>query len=249
MPPVYPVETSAAALAPEAWEAAPAEEDGPAASGPARQTPLFDDRPKIIPFPLDPIRTKTVTRRRPAARREARPTEPVVAARPGAQAPLDLRSPAPPERKAVNDDAAVAVPAVRLHAALLDVLFLGAGMTAAAAAFHFAGGRFRSGGSVALPYAGAALAVALFYPLFWAVLGRETAGMRYLGLRVLTFDGHRPGWGRLTVRFGLFCLGTVAAGLGLLWALTDDEGLTMHDHISKTFPTRYDPHPSTLRRR
>ena len=28
-----------------------------------------------------------------------------------------------------------------------------------------------------------------------------------------------------------------SAGLGLLWSLADEESLTWHDHMSKTFPT------------
>jgi hypothetical protein len=32
-------------------------------------------------------------------------------------------------------------------------------------------------------------------------------------------------------------LSLAAGGLGLLWALVDEETLTWHDHISKTFPT------------
>jgi len=115
-------------------------------SGFARQTLLFDDRPKIIPFPRDPIRRKTGARRRPPARRGLRPTKQAEGVWPAAQARLDLRSPAPPERKAVKDDAAVAPPAVRLQAALLDALFLGVGIAAAAAVFHLTGGRFHWSG-------------------------------------------------------------------------------------------------------
>jgi hypothetical protein len=29
----------------------------------------------------------------------------------------------------------------------------------------------------------------------------------------------------------------IAAGIGLLWALVDEERLTWHDYMSKTFPT------------
>ena len=32
-------------------------------------------------------------------------------------------------------------------------------------------------------------------------------------------------------------LSLLAAGVGLLWGLVDEETLTWHDHISKTFPT------------
>jgi len=122
------------------------------------------------------------------------------------------------------------------------------GVAVAAMAFYFIGGRFQWTPKTAAPFLGAAIALVAFYHLFWAVLGRETAGMRCLGLRILTFDGHPPDWSRLTVRCGLSCLGVGAVGVGVLWALIDEEALTMHDHMSKTFPTLYDPHPSTFRR-
>jgi hypothetical protein len=38
--------------------------------------------------------------------------------------------------------------------------------------------------------------------------------------------------------FGSFLSYTVG-GLGLVWALVDEEQLAWHDHISKTFPTPY----------
>ncbi len=210
---------------------------------------MFDDRPKIIPFPLDPARRKAGAGRRTVGRRESRPAERTAPVRPGTQAPLDLRSPAPPEKRAVRDDAPVAPPILRLQAALLDAAFVASGLALAALVFHFAGGRFEWSGKAAAPYLGAALALAAFYHVLPAIIGRESAGMRCVGLRLLTFDGQPPRWDRLTVRFALFCLGIVAIALGLLWALIDEEALTMHDHMSKTFPTKHDPHPSTLRRR
>lgn len=249
VPAVFPVATSATAPALEPLLPEAPEEQGHGNGVPLRQAPLFDDRPKIIPFPRDASRGKPGGRRRTPVRRETRPAEQTAPVRPGMQAPLDLRSPAPLEKKAVCDDAAVAPPATRLQAALLDAAFVAVGMTLAALAFHVMGGRFQWSGKAAAPYLGACLALAAFYHLFWAVLGRETAGMRCVGLRSLTFDGHPPTWGRLSLRFAFFCLGIGAVGVGLLWALVDDEALTMHDHMSKTFPTKHDPHPSTLRRR
>jgi len=218
----------------------------PLSAGPARQAPLFDDRPKIIPFEsLAPQRT----RRRTPVRRAA--PQPAVQAAPirVAQQPLDLRSPAPREKTAVHDDSRAAVPALRLSAAVLDAGFLSAGMAAAAAAYYLMGGRFVFAGRAIWPYLGAAGALAAFYHLFWCILGTESAGMRCLGLRVLTFDGLAPTWQRRLGRFVLACCDLGAVGLGLFWALIDDEKLTWHDHISKTFPTEYDPNPGTLRRR
>ena len=249
VPSVFPVGTSATVPVLEPLAPGPPDEREPVNDAPLRQAPLFDDRSKIIPFPRDPASGRNGGRRRQGSRRESRSAEPPTSSHPGMQAPLDLRPPAPQEKKAVNDDAPVARPAARLQAALLDAGFVAAGMGLAAVAFYVAGGRFQWSGKVVAPYLGACLALAVFYHLFWAVLGRESAGMRLVGLRSLTFDGQPPGWRRLTFRFVFFCLGVGAVGVGLLWALVDDEALTMHDHMSKTFPTRHDPHPSTLRRR
>ena len=248
VPSVFPVGSSATAPALEPLISGPPDEQGPVNNAPLRQAPLFDDRSKIIPFPRDPASGKNSGRRRSPSRRDSHSAEPPPPGLPGMQAPLDLRAPAPQEKKAVNDDAPVARPATRLQAALLDAAFVAAGMTLAALAFYVAGGRFQWSGKVVAPYLGACLAVAMFYHLFWAVLGRESAGMRLVGLHSLTFDGQAPDWRRLTLRFVFFFLGIGAVGVGLLWALVDDEALTMHDHMSKTFPTKHDPRPGTFRR-
>ena len=217
-------------------------------SGPARQVPLFDERPKIIPFETIAGRKRNV-RRQSAVREETRAGAQAVQAARAAQQPLDLRAPAPRQKTAVSDDVPVAKPGVRLHAALLDLVFLALGVVAAAVPFHLMGGQFTFTGKALLPYGATIAALAVFYQLFWCVLGRESAGTRTLGLRILTFDGNPPSWRRRVLRFVLFCAGLVAVGIGPLWALIDEEGLTWHDHISKTFPTEYNPNPSTLRRR
>lgn len=227
--------------------AATVDEARPFPAGSARQALLFDARPKIIPFETIAVR-KGGTRLQPQ-RRKSRPGGQATAATAGNQPPLDLRAPAPRERSAVNDDAPVAPAAVRLHAATLDAIFLATGIVAAAVPFYLMGGRFVPSAKAVLPYAATIAALGFFYHLFWCVLGRESAGMRCLGLRVLTFDGHLPTWQQRVGRLVLTCLDVTAAGLGLVWALIDEEGLTWHDHLSKTFPAEYDPNPGTLRRR
>jgi len=58
-------------------------------------------------------------------------------------------------------------------------------------------------------------------------------------LRLLNFDGHIPDRDERVQRmFGSFLSYTVG-GLGMVWALVDEEKLAWHDHISKTFPTPY----------
>jgi len=246
---LVPVGNSAAAPVLEPARDMEAQEQPlPAPNGPARQVPLFDDRPKIIPFESIAGRGARA-RKQGAPRRELRQNAQPAAATHWAQQPLDLRAPARRQKKAVSDDVPVAHPSVRLHAAMLDGLFTCFGIAAAAAIFYFMGGRFEFSAKTAWPYAVTGATLVVFYQLLWCMLGADSAGMRAAGLRVLTFDGHAPTWRQRIVRFVLACFGVVAVGIGLLWALIDDEGLTWHDHISKTFPTEYDANPSTVRRR
>jgi uncharacterized RDD family membrane protein YckC len=204
---------------------------------PPRQVPLFDDRPKIIPFESI-TGTRALKRPGPPARRHERASESRV--RPS-QPPLDLRAPAARQHRTVNNDAPVAAPRLRVKAAALDGLFIALGVALAAAVVYARGGELVLSGRTLLPYTGAVLSLALFYELFWCLLARETAGMRSMGLRVLTFDGQRPAVGQYLVRFVVTCLSVAAAGIGLIWSLIDDETLTWHDHISKTFPTVLNP--------
>ena len=84
----------------------------------------------------------------------------------------------------------------------------------------------------------AALAlVSMLYGLIWAIAGRETAGMRFTDLQLITFDGFQVDPRSRALRFASTWLSFCSGGLGLLWAVADEENLTWHDHISKTFPT------------
>jgi hypothetical protein len=79
--------------------------------------------------------------------------------------------------------------------------------------------------------------IAGFYGLVFALAGRETAGMHWTDLQLITFDGFPvEGRGR-AARFAATWLSFCSFGLGLVWAVADEETLTWQDHISKTFPT------------
>jgi hypothetical protein len=56
---------------------------------------------------------------------------------------------------------------------------------------------------------------------------------------LVNFDGQKPTQRQRFQRLASGFLSLFAAGLGLLWALVDEETLTWHDHISRTFPTPY----------
>lgn len=77
----------------------------------------------------------------------------------------------------------------------------------------------------------------LLYKLLFVIANGDTVGVRALRLRVVDFDGRRPTTRQRLYRFAAGWLSVMAATLGLLWALVDEESLTWHDHVSKTFPT------------
>lgn len=136
-----------------------------------------------------------------------------------------------------------------MRAAALDLVVCAAGLCLAAVMTRVTGGDFEwSRGGRLLP-AAAAAAMIVFYHLYWSVLGRESPGQRLLRVRLVTFDGAPPNWQARLFRTAATGLSLLSAGLGMVWALVDEEKLTWHDHISKTFPTPYDPHPRTFHRK
>ena len=72
-----------------------------------------------------------------------------------------------------------------------------------------------------------------FFVGFWMRSGR-TLGMQSWRLQLQTMDGGDVGLAAATIRFFAAILSWVPAGLGFFWSLWDKDGLTWHDHISKT---------------
>jgi uncharacterized RDD family membrane protein YckC len=81
--------------------------------------------------------------------------------------------------------------------------------------------------------------VVLLYKLLWCIANGDTPGMRWTHLTLLNFDGKKPNRKQRIGRLASGLLSVMAAGIGLVWALADEESLTWHDHMSKTFPTPY----------
>jgi hypothetical protein len=202
-----------------------------APAGPPRQGALFSG-PKIVPFEsLAPARN--AARRRPAAVRRTAP--PAAAAT--SQQHLDFHPRSPRRQAAAYEDAPVAPVSLRLKAAAVDGAVFVAGLGLWAAAFQYMGGHFAFSMKTAYFYGGAIGAMLLAYRLFWCVLGRDSAGMQWFGIGVITFDGYAPGARRRLFRLLATLLSVGGAGWGVLWALLDEEHLALHDHISQTFPT------------
>ena len=233
----------------------------------ARQPALFNAMgQKVIPFdqiqrhvtgrlnvqpavPLvapDPVRPQT--RKSASARSAAVAPE---------QASLDFVPAAPTTGRTLKTDVPaqiycdqpVATPTHRFIAGSMDaaMVLLGFGVFVAASALT--GGAFGAGKLFWIMLAASFALVSMFYGLIWAIAGRETAGMHWTDLQLITFDGFpldgRSRASRVASTWLSFCSG----GLGLLWAVADEENLTWHDHISKTFPTIREVPQSFVRQR
>lgn len=85
--------------------------------------------------------------------------------------------------------------------------------------------------------AGAVVLLAVLYKVLWCIGNGDSPGLRWAKLRLINFDGRRPGRRQRFQRAASGIVSFAAMGLGLLWALVDEEALTWHDHISKCFPT------------
>jgi uncharacterized RDD family membrane protein YckC len=216
----------------------------------AVQRPLFHDRPapNVIPFETyapveprprrtEPVRTDPAKARKPQVPK----SKPRVSE---AQTSLEFLPAIPDQPRTLGTtveaviicEAPVATPIHRAIAAVLDwsMVFLGYGLFLLA--YSLAGGQFVMGKSNLIIFVGTLVLVAFTYGLFWSIAGTETAGMRWVGLRLITFEGFPPEPQQRLLRFAGSCLslGTV---VGLLWSLADEESLGWQDHISRTFPT------------
>ena len=142
-----------------------------------------------------------------------------------------------PPDSSIICDAPVAPLSLRAKAALVDTLVVVSGLIAASGLFVFKVGEISHDKHV-LPFVGLAIiAVPALYKLVWTLAGRDSFGMQCAGLRLVDFDGNPPSKERRYQRLAGSLLSVLAAGVGLIWALVDQDRLTWHDHISCTFPT------------
>jgi len=144
----------------------------------------------------------------------------------------------------VYGDGRVAPPMRRLTAGAMDVAMVLLGFGAFAGGVRIAGSYlggihgsvFGSGKTVWITLALSLILISAFYGLVWALAKRETAGMNWTQLQLVTFDGSPLDGRNRAIRFAAAWLSYCSGGLGLLWALADEENLAFHDHISKTYP-------------
>jgi hypothetical protein len=86
---------------------------------------------------------------------------------------------------------------------------------------------------------GSAVALCLIAVLYQAVfftLARATPGMKYARLELRSFADRRPARAQRCARMAALLLSLLPAGLGVLWAIFDEQHLCWHDRLSKTYP-------------
>ena len=123
----------------------------------------------------------------------------------------------------------------RMLAGVVDAaLVAGALMAAAALAAKNASGlpdlrTVEVGSALALLLAFAA------YKILFFTLARATPGMKYARLALCTLDGGVPTRAQRYARLAAILLSILPVGLGFVWAIFDDQHLTWHDRITRTY--------------
>jgi uncharacterized RDD family membrane protein YckC len=147
----------------------------------------------------------------------------------------------------VSCDSPVAAPVHRAVAGAIDcsLALIGYGMFLTL--YFILGGEFAWNRLNMEIFGGALLLIGFTYGLIWTLAGVDTAGMRWTGLRLTTFEGFPPERKQRVLRFVGGCL-SLCTVVGRLWHLADEESLTWHDHISRTFPTPRRVHAEVFRR-
>jgi uncharacterized RDD family membrane protein YckC len=199
-------------------------------------TGALAEKPKVIPF--------AVPTPKPAARAQSSSFD--------HSASLDFLPPTPlsPRRlktkveAAIYCDAPVAAPLHRICAAALDFSLIAIACAAFAVTVALAGGSLPL---LSFWTLGVFAGIAVFYALVWVLANGETAGMRWAHLQLINFEGSRPYPKQRLLRAAGAALSFCSLSLGLLWALVDEEGLTWHDHMSRTFPTVRRPETNFFR--
>jgi uncharacterized RDD family membrane protein YckC len=86
--------------------------------------------------------------------------------------------------------------------------------------------------------AAALLLIGVLYHAFFLTLGDATPGMRYAHICLCTFDGHIPSLAQRCSRLGALLLSVATLGLGVAWAIFDEDHLSWHDRLSRTYLSR-----------
>lgn len=144
-----------------------------------------------------------------------------------------VRPPAP----TIVCDCPVAPATMRLTATAIDATVSLAGTILAMIPIWYGTGALALDKRSLLILSFVALIVSAGYRGLWIAAGSDSLGMSAARLRLVDFVGRPPSRQLRCLRLSGGIVSVLGAGLGLIWSLVDQEGLTWSDHISSTFPT------------
>jgi uncharacterized RDD family membrane protein YckC len=101
--------------------------------------------------------------------------------------------------------------------------------------FGSLGGQFTLSKLNAAVYATAFAIVYLQYFALFTIFGGTTPGMMMRGLQVVSFSGEPPTPRQMLLRSAGYLLSAGTFFLGFLWAMWDEDELTWHDRLSRTY--------------
>ena len=120
--------------------------------------------------------------------------------------------------------------ATMVDTALILALFLGVTFLVASRFDHLPG-KYLSEVLGAL----AMLGLAALYEWFFLTFAKVTPGMRYAQLSLCTFDEQVPTASQIKSRLKAMLISVLPVGLGMLWSIFDEDQMSWHDRLSKTY--------------
>ncbi|HEU5457253.1 MAG TPA: RDD family protein [Terracidiphilus sp.] len=123
----------------------------------------------------------------------------------------------------------------RMLAALVDVSLV---VAMACGAAYLAGGHLHTMPALRaaeLDAAGLVAGIGAFYAVAFLLLAGLTPGMWYARLQVRNFENEQPSLAQMRGRLLAMVASVMPMGMGMIWALFDDEGLSWHDRLSRTY--------------
>jgi uncharacterized RDD family membrane protein YckC len=127
----------------------------------------------------------------------------------------------------------------RIMAAVVDAALVAAGFLVFLLVFVACTTHPPTGRPAEIAAGVAFVAFAVMYLLLFFNFGQDTPGMRYAKIALCTFDDENPSRRAMRRRLGALLLSLSPLGLGILWAFFDDDRLSWHDRISRTYQRSY----------
>ena len=147
-------------------------------------------------------------------------------------------SPAPPHENELTETYGqypVATLEERRFAAAIDIACLLFAYGGFLALFGSLGGQFTLSKLSAAVYGVTFAIVYLQYFALFTVFGGTTPGMMFRGLQVTSFTGDPPTPRQMLLRSAGYILSAGTFCLGFFWAWWDEDALTWHDRLSRTY--------------